>query len=142
MRRSMSRSRYRRKKASALTDISLTPLVDTALTLLVIFMITTPMIQNAVRVNLPRGQAKEDSNQKQELVVYIDKDAQLFFNGNKFAQNDLIDVIKAQVGEQKDKMVFVKADRAVAYGCVLELVDVLKVIGGVSYVALATQKRA
>lgn len=139
MRRSM---RYRRRKPAALVDISMTPLIDTALTLLVIFMITTPMIQNAIRVNLPRGQAQEGSADRQELMVYIDKDSSLFFNGIKMEDTKLIDTIKARVGEQKDKMIFVKADRVVSYGRVLELVDKIKVIGGISHVVLATQKRA
>ena len=139
MRRSM---RYRRRKPAALVDISMTPLIDTALTLLVIFMITTPMIQNAIRVNLPRGQAQEGSADRQELVVYIDKDGSLFFNGIKMEDKKLIDTIKARVGEQKDKMIFVKADQVVSYGRVLELVDKIKVIGGISHVVLATQKRA
>ena len=49
----------RRKKAVAINDIPLTPLIDTALTLLIIFMVTTPMMQNAIKVTLPEGQAKE-----------------------------------------------------------------------------------
>ncbi len=139
MRRSM---RYRRRRPGELVDISMTPLIDTALTLLVIFMITTPMIQNAIRVNLPRGQAQEGNTDRQESVVYIDKDSKLFFNGVKIQDSDLIESIKKRVGDQKDKMVFVKADRSVSYGRVLELVDKIKVIGGISHVVLATQKRA
>ena len=135
-----SRRRRARRKASAVLDISLTPLIDTALTLLVIFMITTPMIQNAIRVTLPKGNAKEDGGSQQELVVYVDKDTKLFFNTKELSKADLVTQLQDAIGEQKDKMVFVKADQAVSYGNVLELVDHLKVIGGISHVVLATQK--
>lgn len=121
-------------------DISLTPLIDTALTLLVIFMVTTPMIHNAIRVTLPKGSAKEDGGVQHELIVSIDKDKKIFFEGTEQKPDALVSLLKKKVGEKKDKMVFVKADQAVAYGTVLELVDHIKVVGGISHVVLATQK--
>ncbi len=134
------RMRRPRRKLKALVDISMTPLIDTALTLLVIFMVTTPMIQNAIRVTLPRGQAKEDKGSSQELVVFVDKDNHIFFDGAQVKQQQLVEILQARLGNQKDKMVFVKADQTVSYGNVLELVDHLKVVGGISHVVLATQK--
>ena len=134
--------RSRRRHTSALLDISLTPLIDTALTLLVIFMIATPMIQNAIRVSLPKGKAKEDAGAQQELVVYIDKDQKMFFNGTQFAVPALIEQLKLRVQESPSKMVYVKADQGASYGTVLELVDQIKVVGGISHVVLATQKYA
>ncbi len=134
--------RSRRRQSSQLLDISLTPLVDTALTLLVIFMITTPMIQNAIRVSLPKGQAKEDADNQQELVVYVDKDKKLFFNGTEFSDEAIVAELQTKVAADQNKMVYVKADQGVPYGTVLELVDRIKVVGGVSHVVLATQKYA
>lgn len=134
--------RFRRRRASLMGDLSMTPLIDTALTLLVIFMIATPMIQNAIRVSLPKGKAKEDAGTRQEIVVYVDKDKKIFFNGNEIKHPELVDALKKRIGDQKDKMVFVKADQAVPYGNVLELVDHIKVVGGISHVVLATQKYA
>jgi biopolymer transport protein ExbD len=123
-------------------DISMTPLIDTALTLLVIFMVATPMIQNSIRVTLPKGQAKEDAGAQQQIVVYIDKDRKIFFNGKQIEKESLVDQLKSQIGNDVNKMVHVKADQAVPYGNVLELVDHMKVIGGISHVVLATQKYA
>jgi len=136
----MRRQLTRRRRSLGAPEITLTPLIDTALTLLIIFMVTSPMLNNAVRVNLPRGKAKEDAGVQQELVVYIDKDGTLFFNGKTCATRDaLIADIKIAVAADRDKTVFVKADEMAQYGRVLELVDNIKVIGGVSYVALATK---
>lgn len=136
---------YRRRKGRqkvAMTDIPLTPLIDTALTLLIIFMVTAPMINNAIKVDLPKGKAQEDkAGKQQELVVFIDKDKGLFFNGIAVATVDeLMNKIKAKVGKQVDRMICVKADKAVSYGQVIELVDHIKVVGGVSYVVLATKR--
>jgi len=75
------RYRFRKNKTKVLTDISMTPLIDTALTLLIIFMITAPMMQNAIRVTLPKGEAKEGDDIQQELIVYVNKDGTLFFKG-------------------------------------------------------------
>jgi len=105
-------------------------------------MVTAPMINNAIKVDLPKGKAKEDTTGKQqELVVFIDKDKGLFLNGTAIKTvDDLMDKIKAKVGQQTDRMVCVKADKAVSYGQVIELVDHIKVVGGVSYVVLATKR--
>lgn len=138
----MRRIRSRRRHSADLLDISLTPLIDTALTLLVIFMIATPMIQNAIRVSLPKGKAKEDQGALQELVVYVDKDRKIYFNGTELTTANLINQLKDRVQSNQNKMVYVKADQEVSYGTVLELVDQIKVIGGISHVVLATQKYA
>jgi len=119
----------------------MTPLIDTALTLLVIFMMATPVVQNAVRITLPNGESKEDGGVQQEMVVFLDKNNQLYLNKDKIEKKNLIAAIKKQVGNKTEKTVFVKADRGVNYGTVIELVDEIKIIGGVKYVALATQKR-
>ena len=132
--------RSRRRHTDSLLDISMTPLIDTALTLLIIFMITTPIIQNAIRVSLPKGETKEDEGGSHELIVYIDKDKHLFFDGQEREQGELIELIKERVGEQQDKRVYIKADQEVFYGRVIELVDRLKVVSGVSHVILATQR--
>ncbi len=134
-------TRNRRKRIAAVTDISLTPLIDTALTLLIIFMVASPMMQNAIKVTLPKGQAKEDLGLQQELEVYVEKNGNLFFDGIKYDDaKKLIVMLQKKVGVDQDKTVYVKADTAVAYGNVIELVDKIKVIGGIKYVALATCK--
>ena len=132
----------RGRSRDSIVDIPLTPLIDTALTLLIIFMVTAPMIQNAIRVDLPKGKAKEDAGAEQELVVFLDKENQLFFNGDKMATDDVIKKVQTIAGKEGDRTVFVKADQAASYGKVIELVDQIKVVGGIKYVALATQKSA
>lgn len=139
--------RSRRRRVGALLDISMTPLIDTALTLLIIFMITTPIIQNAIRVALPKGEVREDEGGNRDLVVYVNKEKQLFFNGQIYGRDELVALIKQRVDTQKGESVTqkmericVKADQDVSYGQVIELVDRLKAVSGVSHVILATQR--
>ena len=74
------RRRVRRKtRRFELPKISLTPLIDTAFTLLIIFMVAAPMMNHGIKVDLPQGATKE-APQQQELVVTITKEDHLFFN--------------------------------------------------------------
>lgn len=134
--------RRMRRSRSGMNDLPLTPLIDTALTLLIIFMIASPMMHNAIKVSLPQGQSKEDRALKQDLIVYIDSQEKLYLNESPTT----IDVMLAELSQdalhKTDGTVYVKADKAVSYGCVMQVVDKLKVSGGVKYVALATQKYA
>ena len=134
------RRRKRRRQAPS-AEINLTPLIDTALTLLIMFMLTAPMMHNAIKVELPNGKVQEVSGPQNELVVHLDKKNTLFFNGERVDDTkQLLERLKKAVGTDTQKTVFVKADQAVNYGSVIELVDQIKVVGGVRYVALATQK--
>jgi biopolymer transport protein TolR len=136
-------ARRLRRPKTTLSDLSMTPLIDTALTLLIIFMVATPVLQNAIKVTLPRGNAQEDaSNTQQELIVFIDKQGDFYINKEKIAKADLIAQIKKTVGNDQEKTVYVKADTAISYGTVIELVDDIKFVGGIKYVALATQKHS
>lgn len=105
-------------------------------------MIATPMMQNAIRITLPKGSAQEAGTTQQELVVYVNKSEDVYLNDKKVTIEELITTLKTIAGNQKDKTIFVKADTGVAYGTIIELVDKIKVIGGIKYVALATTKRA
>jgi biopolymer transport protein TolR len=136
-------ARRLRRPKTTLSDLSMTPLIDTALTLLIIFMVATPVLQNAIKVTLPRGNAQEDaSTTQQELIVFIDKQGDFYINKEKIAKADLIAQIKKTVGNDQEKTVYVKADTAISYGTVIELVDDIKFVGGIKYVALATQKHS
>ena len=107
--------RKRRARRSAmhrteLPEISLTPLIDTALTLLIIFMITTPMINNSIKIDLPQGKSQEvQGQQQQELVVSLAKDGTMFFNNIPVTIDNLAETIRHH-------LVQTRRDNRVAYG--------------------------
>lgn len=136
------RYRPRRHHRKMIEDLPLTPLIDTALTLLIIFMVSSPMMHNAIKINLPQGKAKEDTAFEQNITVFIDKDQSIYLNEKRMDLQELITQISPDLLARNDGMVYVRADQAVNYGRVIEVVDKLKVAGGVRYVALATKKYA
>lgn len=121
-------------------EISMTPLIDTALTLLVIFMITAPIVQNGIKVDLPFGKSKEVGAQ-QELVVTLRKDEKMFFNSYPVTKETLVNSVRKSVIQREDIPVYVKADKSVPYGKVIEIVDQLK-FAGVHLVAMSTRSEA
>ena len=129
----------KKRRNSTVTDIPLTPLVDTALTLLIIFMVTSPMINNVIKVTLPRGNAQEGTGQNQDIVVYVDQTNTVFFEGKPVSEEAIVTLVKEAVAQAHDAVVFVKADVGAHYGKVIELLDSIK-LGGPEHVALATQK--
>jgi biopolymer transport protein ExbD len=131
-----------KKHRSGMNDLPLTPLIDTALTLLIIFMIASPMMHNAIKIRLPQGQSKEDHALKHDLVVYIDNNEKLYLNESPTTLQEMLAELSQEALHKTDGAVYVKADKAASYGCVMQVVDSLKVAGGVKYVALATQKQA
>jgi len=116
------------------------PLIDTALTLLIIFMVAAPMLnRNAIKVTLPDGTAQEATQTKQELVVHVDKEGKIFFNEKQMTLDQLIAELQKEVGPNKQQTVFVCGDKSGLYGDVIKIVDQIKVVGGIDYVALAMQ---
>jgi len=143
------RSQRNKRKQQSLPELNITPLIDTALTLLIIFMVATPMLKkdhNALQIELPKGNVKEVTDTKnQELVVTVSKDRKAIkigFNGKIVQEKELIEQLKKSVSTKGQKTVFIEADTEAPYGKVIELIDKIKYVGGVSYVALATTEAA
>jgi len=132
----MPRNKRRSKKRDILSmkEISLTPLIDTALTLLIIFMITAPMMQNSIMVQLPKGKTKETDTVNKELRVVINKDAKILLNSIPMSMAQLSKTITSAVRPKDGKSVFVEAHKDVAYGNVITVIDKLKDIEGVDNV--------
>ncbi len=132
----MRRKKHLFKHLSA-PEITLVPLIDTFSTLLVIFIMTAPMVQNCIKVDLPQGKSKEVGN-AQEFVVSLSKSGDLYFNSYPIKHKDLINSVKKSLSNREDMPVFVRADETVSYGKVIEIVDELKQ-AGVKYVAMSTR---
>jgi biopolymer transport protein TolR len=140
MRTNMRRTR----RMTTLPEITLTPLIDTALNLLIIFMVTAPMIHNGYRIDLPKGNIKEDYGDKQEITVYVSAQKQVRVNDNEVERLDqLVPTLQKKIGKCRGKVVYVEGDASVTYGFITEeIVGRIKPIEGVSHVVLATKRAA
>jgi biopolymer transport protein TolR len=111
----------------SLSEINVTSLVDVTLVLLIIFMITSPLMQMGIQVNLPRASAKAVET-RENLVVTVRKDATLLV-GDKViplaALNDELD----QAFKAGKKGVLIRADQAVPYGAVIKVLDLARKTG-------------
>lgn len=134
----------RKKKDRPYLEISLTPLIDTALTLLIIFMVTTPMIQkHAVKIDLPKGNAKEGGAEQQELVVSIDKQENIYFNNEPTTLESLPHKITSALQDSKEeKIVWMRVDSACQAGCFMSAISSIKVLPGVKNVTIATEQNS
>jgi biopolymer transport protein TolR len=108
-----------------LTEINVTPLVDVMLVLLIIFMVTAPLIQQGVEVNLPEARAKPVDAEEQKLVLSIKSDKSLYLGTSEDAArvplDDLEDKLRGNTRAMKDKELYLHADKALPYGFVVDV---------------------
>lgn len=117
---SLSRSGERKKK-KLISEINVTPMVDVMLVLMVIFMITSPMLIAGIEVDLPETDAKPVSSDYKPLVVSIDKEGEVFIMETKVPSGELVAKLENIVKEKKDTRIFVKGDKNVPYGRIVEI---------------------
>jgi biopolymer transport protein TolR len=112
----------RRKRA--LSEINVTPFVDVMLVLLVIFMVTAPLLQQGIDVNLPKAKGKE-LTPSERVIIIIKKDGKIYINKTHV---DIIQ-LKSKLSIMTGREVFLKADKDVPYGKVVEVMGELREIG-------------
>jgi biopolymer transport protein TolR len=117
------------RDATTIAQINVTPLVDVMLVLLVIFMVTAPIIQQGVQVNLPQAKAGAIPGTEELLVVTIAKNGKVYLNDNPLTLAELGDKLRAIRKLQTDKQVYLRADQDVRYGLVMKAVAEIKQAG-------------
>ena len=106
---------------TTMSEINVTPMVDVMLVLLVIFMVTAPLIQQGVKVNLPETKASPVEATEKKLVVSIDKGKRVFIGDTEVALAELEEKLKTNTKAQKDKELYLHADRDLPYGIVVDV---------------------
>ena len=109
-------------------DINVTSLVDVAFVLLIIFMITAPMLQGGVDVQLPRAEARPLTVQD-GLVVSVDRSGRIFLDQTSVSYSDFRVAFQAIVATRKPTGVYLRADRRVPYGEVIRVLAAIKAAG-------------
>jgi biopolymer transport protein TolR len=117
------------RDATTIAQINVTPLVDVMLVLLVIFMVTAPIIQQGVQVNLPQAKAGAIPGTEELLVVTISKNGKVYLNDNSMSLAELGDKLRAIRKLQADKQVYLRADQDVRYGLVMKTIAEIKQAG-------------
>src|ERR1043166_3146836 len=102
--------------AEAISQINVTPLVDVMLVLLIIFMVTAPILQQGVSVDLPKVAAGPLGGQEEQLVVNVGKNGQLYLNDTPMTPEQLTAKLAAIAAARPDRQLYVRADQAVPYG--------------------------
>ena len=106
---------------STLSEINVTPMVDVMLVLLIIFMVTTPLIQQGVKVNLPETKAAPVEADEKKLVVSIDLAKRVFIGEAEVTLEDFEEKLKTNAKAQQEKEMYLHADRDLPYGVVIDV---------------------
>ena len=112
-----------------MSQINVTPLVDVMLVLLVIFMVTAPMMQQGVQVNLPKAETKSLPAPQESVVVSIERSGRVFINSNEIPATELKNKLSEMFSSRSKKEIFLKADKDVPYGEVVKTMAEIKGAG-------------
>ncbi len=112
-----------------MASINVTPLVDVMLVLLVVFMVTAPLLTVGVPVNLPQTQAPPINEPKEPLVISVTKDGLIFIQEQSVPIDSLVERLDAITGQNPDAVIYVRGDRDINYGRVLEVMSLIAAAG-------------
>ena len=128
-------------KKEVLSQINVTPFVDVMLVLLIIFMVTVPMMQEGLDVNLPVVKASALSVEEEPITITITDEGKLFINKNKVTLSGLDKKLTAIYSRKKEKMVLIRADEKVPYGFVIKTMAEIRK-AGIQRVGMVTEPQS
>ena len=124
-----------------MAEINVTPLVDVMLVLLIIFMIAAPMLHQGIEVQLPRADADDLPLRVEDpLILSINADGLIYLQDQPVHPSLLVEQLQPLLRARQDESIFLKGDRRLNYGKIMEVLDILNQ-GGVQNVGLVTEGR-
>ncbi len=111
---------------TTLAEINVTPLVDVMLVLLIVFMVSAPLMQQGVEVNLPKADAGALHQSEDPLVISIQKNQNIIFNEKNYSLRSLAGKLSSLASSNPNAQILVQADQAVNYGVVAKVMAELK----------------
>lgn len=126
----MRYSRNRRNNTTRpISDINVTPLVDVILVLLIVFMVTAPMLQMGIDVNLPRVKAKTVDVGEEKLILTINSQEEIFINKYRTTMTDLKTKLEGIFASRIDREIYMRADEKIPYGFVVRVMSEVRKAG-------------
>ncbi len=122
---------------SSLADINITPLVDVVLVLLIIFMITEPVLQSGIQVNVPKTRTVRQITE-QRMVVTIDRDQNIYLNDQPINIHDLPVKLRDASSDPAHQSIYLRSDERVPFGAFASVMDAVKQ-SGITNVSIVTQ---
>jgi biopolymer transport protein TolR len=122
---------------SALADINITPLVDVVLVLLIIFMLTAPILQSGIEVDVPKTKTVKEITEER-LVISIDKQQRVFLGNDPININQIAGTLRRKVRDPQHQSIFLRADENVPFGAFATVMDAVKQ-AGITNVSIVTQ---
>ncbi len=129
----------RRGRYRPMAEINVTPLVDVMLVLLVIFMITAPLLTSSVNVDLPKASATPLTPEKDPITVSVASDSKVYLANDGMDLSDLVAKLQAEAPADADRRIYVRGDKNVPYGRMIEVMSTIKQ-GGFNKVALLVEQ--
>ncbi len=117
------------KNGHLMSDINVTPFVDVMLVLLIIFMVTAPMMMQGVDVALPEATAEPLESEKEHLIITLNTQNEVFINDFKVSVDGLGEKLKNILQGRAEREVFLKADKAISWGIVAQVMAEIKGAG-------------
>ena len=121
-----------------MSEINVTPFVDVMLVLLIVFMVTAPLLTVGVPVDLPKVKAAALTDQKDPIEITIKLDGTLYLGETEVEVENLIPRLNAITDQNTEARIYVRGDRVVAYGRIMEIMSIINSAGYIK-VALVTQ---
>jgi biopolymer transport protein TolR len=118
-------------------DINITPFVDVMLVLLIVFMITAPMLAAGMLVDLPKAKSARPLDPREPVIVTIAKDGKLYVGRDEVSRAALTTAVRAKLGDDQNRQIYVRGDRDVIYGEIVAVMDQLALNGLVKMALVA-----
>ena len=122
---------------TAIADINITPLVDVVLVLLIIFMVTAPVLQSGIEVNVPKTRTVKQITEER-MVISINKQQRVFLGNDPVNINEIKTRLRQRIRDPQNQSVFIRADEDVPFGAFATVMDAVKG-AGITNVSIVTQ---